>query len=629
MKLGKAFADNVSFVTGSSGRMSREGGNAWWLGSGRALLFVSVFFIAFAVLVWRLFTLTVIHGHTYRALANTNKTRELVRHAPRGILTDRTGKPLVANIPQYRLIKPCEGTDVMVSCVTRLTKDEGESLAQHGLPLGWYLEVDYLRQYLYPEAFAHIVGYVGELTEEEMQDEYYQLRNYRRGDRIGRTGAEAVFEDRLRGRDGKELVEVDANGKILRVLGKDDEVTGETILLPLDIGIGMAAYRAFPQGQKGAIIVTKPLTGEILTLYSSPSYQPNKFSLGMSDTEYAGLLEDADRPLFNRAVGGTYPPGSTFKIVTALAGLEEKAVTKDTVVNDIGVITIGPFTFPNWYFTQYGRTEGLVSIVRAIARSNDIFFYKVGEWLGIDKLAKWAHIAGVGSSLGIEIGGEASGLMPGPKWKDQTFHTAQDLLARNNQWYLGDTYHVAIGQGYLLTTPLQVNAWTNIIANSGYLCRPTITKSVLPGYAQKNCKNIGIQKETIQIITEGMRLACAPGGTGWPLFGFTVTKKTLPQTGETEWALSPTPVQARKTHIPVACKTGTAEFGDPNDKTHAWFTAFAPIASDYIQDEENSEQDTESGEPEISVTVLVEGAGEGSNVAAPIAKSILEEWFSR
>ena len=181
--------------------------------------------------------------------------------------------------------------------------------------------------------------------------------------------------------------------------------------------------------------------------------------------------------------------------------------------------------------------------------------------------------------MGVELGGEASGLMPDPDWKKLQFSSAQDKEARNDEWYLGDTYHVSIGQGYVLTTPLQVNSWTNVIASRGSLCRPTIKK------ATGDCKDLGIKIETIDLITSGMQKACEAGGTGWPLFGFRVS---------------------------VACKTGTAEFGDPKNNTHAWFTVFASIE-----------------DPEISVTVLVEGAGEGSSVADPIAKKILEEWFGR
>lgn len=586
MKFGKAFSDSLIIEQRVKSRVGKEPGKRWWLGRGRALVFASGFIVAFFVLGWRLFELTVVQGRSMRALADSNRTRDLTRHAARGNLLDRTGKALTVNIAQYRLTKPCQEGEV---CTQRISRQEGEQLVKEGLPDGWYLEEDYTHQYPYGEAFAHAVGYIGEITEGELSDDYYALRNYHLGDRLGRIGAEAVLEERLRGRDGRELVEVDARGKILRSLGRQEEVPGEDVTLALDASLSQAASRAFPIGARGAVVVSKPATGELLTLFSSPSFAP----------EYVDtVLGDPSEPLFNRAIGGMYPPGSTFKIVTALAALEEKAITPETTVEDIGVITIGPFTFPNWYFLQYGRKEGTVDVVRAIQRSNDIFFYKTAEWLGITKLAEWARKVGIGKPLGIELSGEAAGLMPDPEWKNAHFTSRIDLEGRNNEWYLGDTYHVSIGQGYLLTTPLQVNTWTNIIANNGKLCKPTITK--LSGEAGsrsagQRCKNLGIHKETIDLITEGMRKACETGGTGWPLFNF---------------------------KVPVACKTGTAEFGDPGDRTHAWFTVFAPLPA------EASAQEG-AGDPEISVTVLVEAGGEGSNVAAPIAKKILEEWFGR
>lgn len=578
MKFGKAFSDSL-IIGESRTRPGRDDPTpTWWQGRGRALLFATTLSVSMFILLWRLFSLTVTNGHRYRVLADDNRTRELIRHAPRGILRDRTGKPLVENVPQYRLITPCEGV-TNSGCTKTLTTAEGEAVSSAGLAPGQYLEVDYARRYLGGSALAHVVGYTGELTDAELSDEYYQLRRYRSGDRIGRMGAEAVYEDKLRGRDGRELVEVDANGHILRSLGRDQERPGEDVTLSLDGELSSVVGQSFPDGMRGAVIVAKPDTGEMLAMYSSPSYDPNGFSFGMSNDQYDKLLGDANQPMFDRAIGGAYPPGSTFKIVTALAALQEGAVTPETTVEDTGVITIGPYSYPNWYFTQYGRKEGSVDIVGAIQRSNDIYFYKAGEFLGIDKLASWARRIGLGKPLGIQLNGEAAGLMPDPAWKKEHFTSPADRQARNQLWFLGDTYHVAIGQGFLLTSPLQVNAWTNVIANGGKLCRPTIKKS------SNDCKDLGIKKETITLITEGIKKACEPGGTGWPLFNFVV---------------------------PVACKTGTAEFGDPEGKTHAWFTVFGPVT-----------------EPEISVTVLVEAGGEGSNVAAPIAKKILEAWFSR
>ncbi len=620
MKFGSAFSDNVIIDRGNK-RMFRPGVHAWWSGSGRALLFSTALFLTFFVLVWRLFDLTIIQGHRYRVLAEGNRTKELIRHASRGILYDRTGKALTENIPEYRLIRPCEGADGKkgTACTSRLTREEGDVKEKAGLPSGSFLEVDYQRRYLYPEAVAHVSGYIGELTSDEIKDEYYLSHNYGYGDIIGRTGAEAIFEDRLRGRNGKELVEVSSDGRILRTLGRDPEVSGESITLSIDAALSQVAAEAFPPGKKGAVIVSKPQTGEILVLYSSPSFNPNQFTLGMTNDQYQALVTNVDRPMFNRAIGGVYPPASTFKIVTSLAGLMEKAITKDTRVEDTGVIKIGPYEFPNWFFKQYGKTDGMVDVTKALARSNDIFYYKTGEALGVTKLGEWTKKFGVGKPLGVELPGEASGLVPDPEWKKSRFSTPQDILNRNNEWYLGDTYHISIGQGYMLTTPIQVNAWTNVVANGGRQCRPTILKN--DSSNGNTCRDFGIPKDTVNLVMTGMRDACDTGGTGWPFFGFGI-KKPIPGAG-TEASPSAATTRIR---IPVACKTGTAEFGDEDTDPHAWFTAFAPIpkaVAGAVSD------DSITGEPELSVSVLVENEGEGSDIAAPVAKKIFEAWFSR
>lgn len=565
MKLGASFSDAIIAEKITRGFHSPRT-PSWWLGAGRALLFTSFLFISLFILLWRLFDLTLIQGHRLRALAEGNRTRELIRHAPRGRILDRTGKMLAQNEPTFRMN-------------------------------GSYSENDYSRKYTDGTSFLHVVGYTGEISEKELLDPYFQLRGYLPGDRLGRVGAEAVFEERLRGKDGKELVEINSSGKITRTLGRVEEIPGEDIELSVDQGLSVAAQQAFPTGQKGAVIASRPMTGEILALFSSPSIDLNIFSQSLSQNTYDTLVNHPDRPMFNRGIGGVYPPGSTFKIVTAIAALEEGALTAKTLIEDVGVLKIGPYSFPNWYFLKYGKTDAFVDIVKALERSNDIFFYKAGESVGITKLGVWAKRLGIGSTLGIELPGEAIGLMPDPSWKATRFDTPADREARNDQWYLGDTYHVSIGQGYLLTTPLQVNAWTNVVANGGRLCRPTIEKESQESKVKsQECRDLGIKKETIDLITEGMKKACLPGGTGWPLFNFQIPNRN----------------DQTKQLIPLACKTGTAEFGDPQNRTHAWFTAFAPIE-----------------EPEISVTVLVEGAGEGSDIAAPIAKKILEEWFGR
>lgn len=627
MKLGSAFPDNLIIEKRKSFKASVDDGDAWWLGSGRALLFATVFCISIFILTLRLFQLTIIRGHELRALADGNRTRELVRHAPRGMIYDRTGKIISQNVAHFRLLTPCTSSSSN-GCRQTISKAEGEQLKVEGLPPGSFLEVDYTRVYPYPFSLAHILGYTGEINDREMSDEYYKLHKYRVGDRIGRQGAESLFEEKLRGRDGRELVEVDASGRILRTLGQVAEIPGENVTLTLDADLSQVARDAFPPGMKGAVIVTKPTTGEILVAYSAPSFSLTDFASGLSSTAYSALVENPAQPLFNRVIGGVYPPGSTFKIVTSIAALEEGAITKDTKVEDIGVIKIGPFSFPNWYFLQYGKTEGLVDLVKALGRSNDIYFYKAGEWVGISSLAAWAGKIGIGRASGLPLGGEAIGLFPDPAWKKSHFTSAADREDRNDEWYLGDTYHVAIGQGYLLATPLQVNRWTNVIASGGKLCKPTLEKVLSSKSLVQSCDDLGIKKTNIDLIIRGMVAACATGGTGWPFFNFTVDK--FVQSDQ----LVQLDKQSQKIQIPIACKTGTAEYGDPKNRTHAWFTAFGPVPNDYTKlasqgQALRSGENVISGEPEISVTVLVEAGGEGSYVAAPIAKEIFQAWFSR
>jgi len=356
MKLGKAFSDSISVTQKSATRVPRAHGASWWLGAGRALIFATILFVAFFVLAWRMFDLTIIRGHELRTLADNNRTRELIRHAPRGLLLDRTGKPIVSNIPQYRLLKPCTANSSQ-DCTQTLSKEDGDRLAKTGLPAGNFLEVDYRRQYLYPDSLSQVTGYTGELTDTELHDEYYQLREYQRGDKIGRSGAEAYFEDKLRGRDGRELVEVDATGKILRVLGRQEEIPGENITLSVDASLSETVARAFPPGEKGAVVVLKPGTGEVLALYSAPTFSANRFSLGMSTGEYTALLNNPDRPLFNRVIGGTYPPGSTFKIVLALGGLEEGYVKRIRLLRTTEPSPSGSLRFRTGIFSNTGRRK--------------------------------------------------------------------------------------------------------------------------------------------------------------------------------------------------------------------------------------------------------------------------------
>lgn len=562
------------------------------------------YFFIFAILIFglgillaRLFALSVIEGERYKDLASSNRIREKDIKAPRGIIYDRNGEVLVRNIP------------IFTSPKKQVFFERKPASAS-----GVYTE-DIAREYPFGPILAHVLGYTGEVREADLRDKNNLLSA---GDIIGKTGIEQYYDKVLRGKNGKELIEVDALGNTVRVLGRMEPKSGFPLTLSLDIDLQKILGNLFAD-KKGAAVVLNPKTGEVYGLYSSPSFDPNAI---IRQESIENIFENINQPLYNRAVAGEYPPGSTFKIVTSLAALSSGAIDKNTKFEDTGILQVGSFSFGNWYFLQYGRKEGMIDLIGAIRRSNDIFFYKTGEATGIETIASYAAKVGIGSTLGIDIPGEAKGLMPDPQWQKKI---------KGEDWYLGNTYHVAIGQGDILATPLQINAWTNVIANGGKLCRPHLIKNQnanIPGLVEhgagkmqnENCKDLNIKKEYIDMIKEGMKEACSPGGTGWPLFNFKVKSARLPDGQEKlkvdgvdflesfESTTSAKPM----VEIPVACKTGTAEYGDPKNRTHALFTVFAPLNN-----------------PQISVTVVVEGGGEGSSIAAPIAKEVLAKWFGK
>jgi penicillin-binding protein 2 len=373
----------------------------------------------------------------------------------------------------------------------------------------------------------------------------------------------------LSGINGEELVEVDSAGEKIRTLGSKDPIDGNDLKTNIDYNLQIFVSDLL-EGEKGAIIITDP-KGEVLALYSSPSYNPNIF-IKKDSEKIDNVFNDSDLPLFNRAIGGKFPPGSIFKPLVAIAALEEEKIDKDYMYEDTGQITFntpyGDFSYRNWYYTQYGGVEGKIKLPKAIARSTDTFFYKVGELLGVDNLVDWSGKFGLNEKTGIDLPGEVEGLVPSPEWKEQV---------KGERWFLGNTYHMSIGQGDLAVTPIAMNTAIASIASGGNMCTPSIAKDV-------NCKSIDIEKENIDLVKEGMVLACSEGGTAYPFFNFDEE---------------------------VACKTGTAQIGN-SEETHAWFSVFSPVE-----------------DPEVVITILVEEGGEGSSKAAPIARKILDYWYDK
>lgn len=555
----------------------------------------------FAILFVKLFVLQVVQGSYYRLLSDKNRTRSTTLHAPRGVIFDRHHTPLVYNTPGFRQVK---GKEIIL-----LTKEQALTLLGKGEK---NISVDSLRHYPYKEAMAHVLGYIGQITEEDIKQDRY--KNYLATDLLGKEGVERVYEEKLKGVDGKKLVEVDAMGEEVRTLGQTDATPGQDITLTLDAVMQEAAYQAMKTASRGAVIVSNS-KGEILAMVSKPSFDPNLFTMGKdykpaSDAAYHKLsdvlLDGQTQPLLNRAIGGIYPPASTFKLVTAAAGFENKLIDEHFTVEDTGVLKVGAFSFANWYFTQYGKTEGTVDIKKAIARSNDIYFYKVGDMVGVDRLSAMAREFGLGIKSGIDLDGEASGLVPSKEWKKETLQ---------EQWYLGDNFHYGIGQGFLLTTPLQVNMWTQALANMGTLYRPHVLL-----HKKSEVINQGfLQKKTVENIRAGMIDSCRQEtGVAWPLYGFKVRNPKLTIDGKNVLEVKPSTSSAglkdieQYRQIVIACKTGTGQHGGETTLPHAWITLYAPAY-----------------DPEIIVTVLNESSGEGSNEAAPIAKKVLEAWFGK
>lgn len=543
----------------------QEDGKSPWRTTIFLLLTILVFFTIFL----RIFHLQVVEGELLRELADGNRIQIRVIHAPRGVIYDRNGKILAGSSPAFRLNDPGTNRARLIS------REEALELEVKNDPRSKDLEVDTIRTYPKEEAFAHVVGYVGEISPQDLQNP--KFKNYKLGDRIGKIGVEAQYESLLKGRDGGEVVEVDSKGEKIRTLRRNAPIPGQSIYLTIDADLQERLYKMIVDTVSktgaccGAAIASDPTTGQILVLLSLPSYNPNVFTQVSEEAQLNKILSREDSPILNRAISGTYPPGSTFKIVTSLAALASGKITKDTIFEDSGVMYLGPYKFSNWYFNQYGKVEGPLDLLKAIQRSNDIYFYRVGQTIGEDVLISWARKLKLGDKLNIDIPAEAKGLVPDDKWKRETF---------GQVWYPGDTLHMAIGQGFVLTTPLQILGITSYIAAGGNLYKPYLLLKSKPDLLVSNL----LPKEKVDIISEGLKKVPKTGGTAWPFFPFP---------------------------IETAGKTGTSEYGDQRGRTHAWYTSYAP-----------------ADDPKIALTILIEGGGEGSSIAAPIAKELYRWYFS-
>jgi penicillin-binding protein 2 len=453
---------------------------------------------------------------------------------------------------------------------------------------GFEIQKNPIRDYKDAESFSHLIGYTGKITGQELTDRKGQ--GYLLYDFIGKTGIEVEYEEYLKGLSGKKQVEIDVQGNYKKDLGEVAAIPGNNVSLKVDAGLQKVLYDSLlkhatiSRSRKAAAVAQNPKTGEVLALVSLPGFDTNQFAQGISSEDYSRIINDPDIPLLNRVIGGTYPPGSTIKPALGIAALTEGVVTPQTRILDDGVIRIGVFTYYG-----YDRSGlGLMNIYSAIARSSDIYFYTVGggnpkndiQGMGPDKLAEWYRKFNLGSLTAIDLPSEKDGLVPDPEWK---------LKTRNERWFLGNTYHYSIGQGDLLVTPLQLNTLIGSIANGGRIMQPYILNQVTDFSGEiidksepKIVKENFLDPEYLKIVQDAMRQTVTSGSG--------IRLNSLP--------------------IAVAGKTGTAQFSsrDPN-LTHAWFTSYAPFE-----------------DPEIVLTILVEGGGEGSSTAAPVAKEVYQWW---
>jgi penicillin-binding protein 2 len=475
-----------------------------------------------------------------------------------------------------------------VTVAQDLTHDQAVllSVSETGMP-GAALESVARREYLQPaeaRSLSHVLGYEGRITEQDLTDPAF--KDYAPADLSGKTGLEKQYEKVLRGQVGRRRVEVDALGRQKSVIAEEKGDAGKNLVLSIDLDLQKTAEKALNDemratGKKrGSVIVTNPNTGEVLALVSEPSFDDNLFSRGISQADYSRLNDDPDHPLFPRAIAASLPSGSVFKPIMAAAAIDEHIVSTDTAFLSTGGLHLGQAFFPDWK----AGGHGLTNLAKAIAESVNTYFYIIGGgWqgqagLGVKRITEYARKFGLGAPTGIDLPGEGAGFLPSEEWK---------LRVKGERWYLGDTYHLAIGQGDLLVTPLQINVMTMAVANGGTLMKPHLVNAVT--------------------ATDGTRSDMAPVVVARQIVSPAAISAVQAGMRQTVTAGSARSLQSLPVH--ASAKTGTAQWNSikPN---HAWFTSYAP-----------------SEKPEIVVTVMIEEGVEGSSTAAPVAKAILQHYF--
>ena len=582
----------------------------------RVGMIASVAVVMFAVIVLRLWSLQILQGDKYLAEANHNRVRRIRIDAPRGQIVDRNGLVLVDNVIAKAIMVapsrlPADGDDrtrvyrrlarVLGTTPHKLRVDVKDQLkAQPFAPAivkkaastavvqylseradrfpGVSVDLFQFRHYPRHQLAAQIVGYVGQVSEKALRRKLYPGAH--QGDRVGIAGIESYYDRFLRGRNGVSRVQVDSLGHPHGELSAKRPVAGRNLRLSLDLKVQKTGQAALGRA-KAAFVVMDVKSGAVRALGSSPAFDPNVFSKTLKTSDFKRLQSDAiGAPLLNRATSGQYPTGSTFKLISSVAGLESGQITPDSVIYDGGSINVGGITFSN----SGGTAHGPLALRRALQVSSDVFFYTVGrDDYGTFAIQKWGRRLGIGHPTGIDLPGEGYGLLPTQKWRNRLFE--KNLTDR--PWTAGDDVNLAVGQGDLLTDPLQMAVAYSAVANGGYIVKPHLGESIehadgatIAELPTPRRRKLDIKPQYRQAILQGLHMAAdSPGGTSYPIF------KSFP--------------------VPVAGKTGTAERG-PGRADQSWYIALAPYPN-----------------PRYVVAVTSEAGGFGVRTAAPAACRIL------
>jgi len=565
----------------------------------RSRIFTGIILCIFGMLIIGLYYTQLVRHSVYKELSENNRVRVLPLVSPRGRIFDRKGRLLVNNRISfdieviYKEIKAKEkvaavlgevlGVDknillkriekakarpfVPVKIAEDIDKEKAIRVEETKMDLpGIVVTTRPLRNYIYKNAFSHVIGYIGKISEPELRK--YKTYGYDMQDYVGKDGIERTFNEYLRGADGGLQVEVDSRGRQLRNLAVKEPTAGKDLHLTLDAELQKFCEEIFAE-KKGAIVAMDPQTGAVLALVSHPNFDPNIFVSANNDKEKRLLLNNKNTfPMMNRAISGAHPPGSLFKIIVATAALEARKFNDKKIFVCNGSHRVGNRTFHCWR----EKGHGTPNITEGIKGSCNVFFYQLGLLIGVDTISKYAFKLGLGEFTGIELSGELKGIVPTLQWKRRKL---------KSPWFKGETANYSIGQGYLLVTPLQIARSVSAIANGGRLVKPFIVDKIEDiNLERENSKKLGLSKNTISIVKEALRqVVNEPRGTG---------------------------LYARSKSVVISGKTGTAQ--NPRGISHAWFVGFAEFQN-----------------PRLCVVVFIEHGGKGGLNPARFTKQIAEE----